>query len=89
MTMTSTAIFGTPAHRVHNPSVMYVRDVMAALGVGMQKAYQIIRQINAELNAEGYITINGRVSEARFYEKIYTGKGGPGPRMGKLAKLGE
>ena len=46
---------------------------MSILGIGKSKAYQIMRSINEELAAEGYITINGRVPEARFREKVYCG----------------
>lgn len=46
---------------------------MSILGVGQSKAYQIMRRINKELEAEGYETIAGRVSEARFREKFYCG----------------
>lgn len=51
--------------------VLYVEDVMRILGIGQSKAYQIMRKINKELEAEGYVTIAGRVSEARFREKFY------------------
>lgn len=44
---------------------------MEILGVKQSKAYQIMRRINKELEAEGYETIAGRVSEARFREKFY------------------
>jgi len=46
---------------------------MQILGIGQSKAYQIMRRINKELEAEGYETIAGRVSEARFREKFYCG----------------
>ena len=52
---------------------LYVEDVMQILGVGQSKAYQIMRHINKELEAEGFETISGRVSEARFREKFYCG----------------
>lgn len=52
---------------------LYVEDVMQILGVGQSKAYQIMRRINKELEAEGFETIAGRVSEARFREKFYCG----------------
>ena len=37
------------------------------------KAYQIMRKINRELEAEGYETIAGRVPRRRFCEKFYCG----------------
>jgi hypothetical protein len=47
---------------------------MRILGVGQRKAYQIMRNINKELDAEGFYYIPGRVSKARFREKFYYGK---------------
>lgn len=52
---------------------LYVEDVMEILGIGQSKAYAIMRRINKELEAEGFETIAGRVSEARFREKFYCG----------------
>jgi hypothetical protein len=54
--------------------VLFVEDVMRILGVGQRKAYQIMRSINKELEAEGFYYISGRVSKARFREKFYYGK---------------
>ena len=38
------------------------------------KAYEIIRKMNKELEAEGYETIAGRVPRRRFCEKFYCGE---------------
>ena len=51
--------------------ILNVRDVMAALEVSESKAYGIIKQLNSELSAEGYIVIPGKVSRAYFEEKVY------------------
>lgn len=51
--------------------ILNVKDVMAALEVSESKAYHVIRQLNEELAAKGYITIPGRVSKAYFEEKLY------------------
>jgi len=50
-----------------------VEDVMTILGIGQSKAYSLMRQINKELEAEGFITIAGRVSQTRFNERLYMG----------------
>lgn len=55
-------------------SVLYVEDLMHILGIKQSKAYQLLRKLNAELEARGYITIAGRVSEQYFYERLYGGK---------------
>lgn len=51
--------------------LLNVRDVMAALEVSESKAYGIIKQLNSELSAKGYIVIPGKVSRAYFEEKLY------------------
>lgn len=51
--------------------ILNVRDVMEALEVSESKGYSIIKQLNAELAAKGYITIPGKVSRAYFEEKLY------------------
>lgn len=50
-------------------SFMTVEEVAAELRVSKSKAYQIVRELNAELQKQGYLTVAGRVN-ATFYEKI-------------------
>ena len=50
--------------------LLNVRDVMAALEVSESKAYGIIKQLNSELSAKGYIVIPGKVSRAYFEENL-------------------
>lgn len=47
------------------------KEVMAMLGVGEGKAYSIIRQLNKELERQGYITINGKVHKEYFESKLF------------------
>ncbi len=55
------------------PSQMDVTEVMAEIGVGRNKAYEIIKSLNAELEAMGKITFKGRVNRQYFEEKfLYT-----------------
>ena len=51
--------------------ILNVRDVMATLEVSESKAYGIIKKLNSELSAKGYIVIPGKVSRAYFEEKLY------------------
>ena len=51
--------------------IVTVRDVMAVLAVSESKVYSIIKQLNRELAAKGYITVPGKVSRAYFEEKCY------------------
>ena len=44
-------------------SFMSVDEVAQTLGVSKSYAYKIVHQLNAELKAEGYLTISGRVNK--------------------------
>lgn len=48
-----------------------VEDVQKLLGVASSKAYQVIRQLNSQLKAKGYITVAGRVPKKYFNERYY------------------
>lgn len=48
-----------------------VEDVMHILDVKETKAYEIIRQLNTELEQQGKLTVAGRVSAKYFQERIY------------------
>ena len=62
-----------PTMRSTTAKFLFVEDVMQILGISQSKAYQIMRKINRELEAEGYETIAGRVPRRRFCEKFYCG----------------
>lgn len=47
------------------------QEVAEALGVSLGKAYAVIRDLNDELKAKGYITVAGKVSRVYFEEKCY------------------
>lgn len=49
------------------------REVAEALGVSDGKAYAVIRELNGQLKAQGYITIAGKVSRVYFEEKCCYG----------------
>ena len=49
------------------------REVAEPLGVSDGKAYAVIRELNGQLKAQGYITIAGKVSRAYFEEKCCYG----------------
>lgn len=48
-----------------------VDEVAEQVNVSKSFAYKIIRTLNHELKAKGYITIAGRVSRKFFEERIY------------------
>ena len=53
--------------------VVRVDEVKARLDCSSRKAYDVIKRLNAELKAKGYITIAGRVPRAYFEEKCKLG----------------
>lgn len=46
-------------------------EVAQALDVSKPRAYKLIRQLNDELKAKGFITIAGRVNRQYFNERLY------------------
>ena len=48
-----------------------VDEVAKELDVSKPYAYKIIRQLNEELKAKGFITIAGRVNRQYFIERLY------------------
>ena len=51
----------------------YIRvdEVAKELDVSKPYAYKLIRQLNEELKAKGFITIAGRVNRQYFNERLY------------------
>ena len=47
-----------------------VNGVASVLGVKNAKAYQIIRQLNQELEKEGYLIVTGKISEEYLKERF-------------------
>lgn len=46
-------------------------EVAQDLGVSKPFAYKLVRQMNEELEAKGFITIAGRISRKYYEEKFY------------------
>lgn len=63
----------TPSRSPSLPTVQYLaaEDVMACLEVGRSKAYSINRELNAELERDGYITIAGKIPARKLCERLY------------------
>lgn len=47
-----------------------MEEVAAELRVSKSKAYQIVREMNAELQKQKYLTVAGRVNAAFFHKKM-------------------
>lgn len=46
-------------------------EVMEILGVSRAKAYKIIKELNEELLAKGYIVMAGKVPKQFLIERVY------------------
>lgn len=60
-----------PAKVVKDERNYYVDDVRALLGISEAYAYKLIRDLNAELEAAGYLTIKGRIPKEYFHKRWY------------------
>ena len=47
-------------------------DVALYMDISIPRAYKIIRRLNNELVAQGYLVVSGRVNRAYFEKKIYS-----------------
>ena len=48
-------------------------EVATCMQISVPLAYKIIRRLNTELTAMGYLVVAGRVNRRYFEEKIYGG----------------
>jgi ribosomal protein S25 len=58
---------------MENKRYLTASDVAAFMGVSLAMAYKIIRRLNEELAAMGYLVVSGRISRSYFEKKIYGG----------------
>lgn len=56
-----------------NKRFLNVNDVAECMDISIPMAYKIIRKLNDELVAKGYIVVSGKVSRSYFEQKIYGG----------------
>lgn len=52
------------------PSFMTVDEVAAELRISKSRAYQVVRDLNKELQKQGYLTVAGRVSTTFFHKRV-------------------
>ena len=55
---------------MENKSFMTVEEVATELRVSKSKAYQVVRELNTELQKQGYMTVAGRVNTTFFHKKV-------------------
>lgn len=49
---------------------MTVEEVAQELRVSKSKAYEIVRNLNKELQEKGYLTVSGRINATFFHKKV-------------------
>lgn len=49
------------------------KDLQELLGVSESRAYQYIRQMNAELQERGFLTVRGKIPAAYVKERFFFG----------------
>lgn len=52
-----------------NKQFITADEIMESLDIGRTKAYQIIKDLNAELTSKGYLIIKGKVSRQYFCQR--------------------
>jgi len=55
-----------------NSPFLKAEEVAEMLGVSKSYAYKVVKQLNDELKAKGFLTISGRVNKTYFMERVYT-----------------
>lgn len=58
---------------MENKRFLNASDVARFMGISVPMAYKIIRRLNDELSAQGFITVAGKVSRCYFEQKVYGG----------------
>ena len=51
--------------------LMTADDVAKELGISKGFAYKIIRELNHELQQEGYLTISGKIPKSYLHKRFY------------------
>ena len=67
----SNASVGEIISYLKNDLFVTAGEVAQDLGISKPFAYKLVRQMNEELEAKGFITIAGRVSRKYYEEKFY------------------
>lgn len=53
-----------------NKNFLNAADVSEYMGISVPMAYKIIRKLNDELKAQGFITVSGKINRRYFEAKV-------------------
>lgn len=56
---------------MQNTLYFTAKEVQEMLGVSRAKAYKILKELNTELKAKGYIVVSGKIPKKFLAEKYY------------------
>lgn len=56
---------------MENKQYLKANDVAQYMDISIPMAYKIIRKLNDELAAKGFLVVSGRVSRRYFEQKVY------------------
>lgn len=62
---------GTERKEQAQTRYIQVKEVMEICSVSETHAYRIMRRLNKELEAKGFVTTAGRISRKYFMERLY------------------
>lgn len=66
-----TQINTTTLTEEQTPQFMTPQEVSQLLQISISHSYKLVREMNQQLKAQGYMTISGRISRKYFQEKFY------------------
>ena len=50
---------------------LFEKDIEQILNISRASAYRVIKELNAELQKQGYLTVAGRIPTKYFYQRYY------------------
>ncbi|MFI3249532.1 MAG: DNA-binding protein [Eubacteriales bacterium] len=60
-----------PIPAEQNSQFITPHEVSQLLQISVSHSYKLVREMNEQLKAQGYMTISGRISRKYFQEKFY------------------
>ena len=61
---------GSSLFSARKKSGLSQEEVAEKLGVSKSYAYKVVQKLNAELKAQGFLTIAGRINKQYFLERV-------------------
>lgn len=62
---------GSDSMQARSKMYYYAEDIVELLGVSRNYAYKVIRELNDELEQQGYRVVSGKIPKKFFQERFY------------------